>query len=77
MQPESVQSRADFVRFICELQKHYKKWENNDLPSFLEALSAYAADVDGYYMNMELDIDADLPSWRVFADIFKGATMYE
>lgn len=52
-------------------------WENKTLDTFLEALSAYTEDIQGYYDNMEKSVNADEPSWQTFADIFKGATMYE
>lgn len=77
MQPESVTTRADFALYIGEIAKNRKNWENNDLASFLEAFEAYVNDVDGYYLNQKIEIDANQPSWRVFADILRGATMYE
>ncbi|KMU64953.1 hypothetical protein EZBTHKR_0437 [Elizabethkingia anophelis] len=47
------------------------------MPDFLEAFSAYTEDIQGYYNNMKLDINADKPDWSTFADIFKGAKIYE
>lgn len=54
-----------------------KNCENKTLPDFLEVLSAYTKDIQGYYDNMKLDIKADKPNWSAFADIFKGAKIYE
>ena len=48
-----------------------ENWENKTLPDFLEALSAYTEDVQGYYNNIKLDINADKPDWSTFADILK------
>ena len=50
---------------------------NNKLEIFLEAISSYAEDIQGYYDNMKTGVNADVPAWQTFADIFKGATMYE
>jgi hypothetical protein len=76
-----VDSRKDFAAFLKLLHKDFiknpDKWENNSLQKFLEAMSAYTEDVQGYYNNTNQPINADNPQWSVFADIIKGATMYE
>ncbi len=77
MTPETVDSRIELAQFIDHLRHNVQNLESRDLPSFLEALSAYARDVDGYYANAHIDVDADQASWRVFADILKGASIYE
>lgn len=76
-----VTDRQSFIQFLDLLRKDFlenpKSWENKNLSDFLEALSAYTADVQGYYDNMKLHVSADKPSWSTFADIFKGAKIYE
>ena len=76
-----VTDRASFIKFINSLQNEFKAdpkaWENHTLDSFLQALEAYTTDLQGYYDNIHPDINADIPSWRIFADILKGATIYE
>ena len=76
-----VTDRNSFIEFLNLLRQDLLKdpgsWENNNLGSFLDALSAYAKDIQGYYNNMGKPVNADNPTWQVFADIFKGATMYE
>lgn len=76
-----VTDRQTFVQFLDLLREDYfnnpDRWENKTLPDFLEALSAYGEDIQGYYNNMKQDINADKPSWQTFADIFKGAAIYE
>jgi hypothetical protein len=76
-----VTDRQSFIKFIDLLRKNFlenpESLENNTLPDFLESLSAYTADIQGYYDNMKLNINADKPDWSTFADIFKGATIYE
>lgn len=79
-----VTDRKSFEEFVKLLladfyknENNDKAWENNRLDLFLEAMSRYTADLDGYYQNMEPDQNADIPSWKVFADIMKGAVVYE
>ncbi|HEU4789989.1 MAG TPA: hypothetical protein VFS71_09910 [Flavobacterium sp.] len=76
-----VNDRKSFAKFINLLQKNLHEkpeyWENTNLSDFLGALSSYTEDIQGYYNNMEINIDADKPNWKTFADIFMGAKMYE
>jgi hypothetical protein len=76
-----VTDRQSFIRFVDLLRQDFldnsKEWENDTLDRFLEALSAYAEDVQGYYDNMKAGINADEPNWQTFADILRGATIYE
>ena len=76
-----VTNRQTFIEFLDLLRQDFldnqESWENNKMESFLEALSAYASDIQGYYNNTNQNIDADNPSWQTFADIFKGAKIYE
>ena len=76
-----VTDRQTFVEFLDLLRRNFldkpEDWENKTLPDFLEALSSCAEDIQGYYDNMKQDVNADQPNWQTFADIFKGATMYE
>jgi hypothetical protein len=75
-----VTDRQTFTKFLYLLRKDFldnpESWENKTLPDFLEALSAYPEDIQGYYDNTKLDISADKPYWSTFADIFKGAKIY-
>ena len=76
-----VTDRKSFIQFLDLLRQDFLKnpngWENNKLDTFLDALSSYTNDVQGYYENMGQQVDLEKPSWQTFADIFKGATMYE
>jgi hypothetical protein len=40
-------------------------------------MARYADDIQGYYDNMRQPLDADKANWQVFADIFKGSSIYE
>jgi hypothetical protein len=79
----NITTREDFVRFLRFLYHTYlhegSTWENAKLKEFLEALTCYTEDIPTYKKNNEIDIhaDPDNPSWKVFADILIGATLYE
>jgi len=76
-----VTDRQTFIKFIDLLRQDFltnpESWENKNLDNSLEALSAYADDIQGYYDNTKQNINADNPDWQTFADIIKGATIYE
>ena len=76
-----VTDRHTFIKFIESLRndllENPETWENKTLPDFLEGLSEYAKDIQGYYDNLKLNVNADKPEWQTFADIFKGAKIYE
>jgi hypothetical protein len=40
-------------------------------------LAAYTEDIQGYYDNTDANVDAEKAAWSTFADIFKGAKVYE
>ena len=76
-----VTDRQSFIKFLDLLQKdfldNHENWENKTLPDFLEALSAYTQDIQGYYDNTKQNKNADQPEWSTFAELLKGAKIYE
>ena len=76
-----VIDRESFIKFIDLLRQDFidnpESWENKKLDDFLEALSSYTNDIQGYYDNTNRNVNADEPNWQTFADIFKGSTQYE
>lgn len=76
-----MNSRSDLVRFIHalqdELEQHPERWENLDLHTYLGALARFLGDADGYYRNAQIDVDSDVPSWRLFADCLDAAATYD
>jgi len=76
-----VTDRQSFAKFVDllrrDLSDNPSSWENPNLDDFLEALSTYAMDVQGYYDNTKQNVNADDPDWQTFADIFMGAKVYE
>jgi hypothetical protein len=76
-----VTDRKSFIKFIELLHKdlidNNESWENKNLEAFLEAMTRYTGDIQGYYDNTKQHINADEPNWQTFADIFKGSIIYE
>ncbi|MDR2271488.1 MAG: hypothetical protein LBF27_11350 [Sphingobacterium sp.] len=76
-----VKDKQSFIKFLDLLRldflQHPETWENKTLPDFLEALASYAEDIQGYYDNTDANVDAGKAAWSTFADIFKGAKVYE
>ncbi len=76
-----ITTREQFAQFLEELktdlENNPQEWENRNLPDFLEAMSRYVMDIQQYYINTKQNINADQPDWGVFADIFRGAKVYE
>jgi len=79
-QLENVKTRTEFSEFVLALLKDFRdnqaSWENQDLPSFLEAMSAWIEDMDGFYANQGKEIQTDIP-WQIFADILFASRVYE
>lgn len=76
-----ITDRQTFIQFLDILHKDLlnnpEQWENKTLPEFLEALISYAEDLQGYYDNVQQNLNADTPTWLVFADLLRGARIYE
>ena len=76
-----VTDRRTFIEFIDLLRKDLldnpETWENKKLDDFLEAVRFYAEDIQGYYDNSKQNVNADEANWQTFANIFKGASIYE
>ncbi len=74
-------TRTEFISFLKEFKTDFEQnkanWENKTLEDFLESMIAYTRDIQGYYDNMKLNIDADEPTWENFMAILKGASIYE
>jgi hypothetical protein len=83
MTPEdtaNIASRDDLADFIGRMLTDYStsgdQWENQDIPSFLEAFQAWLQASDGYYNNQKIDLSTVNP-WRRIGDAFAAARIYE
>ena len=76
-----IADRQTFIRFLDLLRKDFlenrKEWQNKSIDDFLEAMTRYTEDIQGYYDNTNQNIDANKPSWEIFADILKVSKIYE
>lgn len=74
-------TRIEFIEFLKEFKKDLKlnssNWENKTLEDFLEAMTAYTEDIQGYYDTMKLNIDSNKATWENFKTILQGAAVYE
>ncbi len=74
-------TRIEFINFLKEFKTDFEQnkdnWENKSLEDFLESMIAYTEDIQGYYDNMKLNVNADEPTWENFMTILKGASVYE
>jgi MFS-type transporter involved in bile tolerance (Atg22 family) len=78
---QEIQSREDFSNYVQSLLQDFEKngdtWENNSLSSFLAAIAVYTKGINGYYQSMGIEASAETATWRIFAQILKGASVYE
>ncbi|MGW8768673.1 DUF7660 family protein [Streptomyces sp. NPDC055815] len=75
-----VRTRADLVAYIKQLSQEAEVqtngWENQSLDRYLEALSAWTNDMDGYFINCG-EPAPDRPDWGLIADMLRAACFYE
>lgn len=76
--PNSILTQNDLSKFIYELylesQSDDCQWENQTLPSFLEAMAAWCEDMD--MKNLGIGTQEASP-WQVCAWILSSAAIYE
>ena len=74
-------TRIEFIEFLKEFKTDFDQnkssWENANLSDFLESMIAYTNDIQGYYDNMGMNVNANKPTWENFSQILKGASIYE
>lgn len=77
---QKIETREEFISFLNYLRqdfvKNSKKWENQSLEEYLEAMQGWVSDMDGFYKNQGLVLPTPIP-WKVFANILFAARMYE
>ncbi len=74
-------TKQQFIEFIENLRTDFiqnkEQWENKTIEDYLEAISRYTEDIDGYYKNINQHIDLEKVDWKIFSDILKGSSVYE
>lgn len=75
-----INSKEDFVNFVellvTNLKSNPEEWTNKTLPEYLESISSWTEDMEGYYQNNDMHIPENV-NWKVFANILIAAKMYE
>lgn len=77
---ERLNDKEGFVNYVYGLLDDFRSnqggWENQDLPSFLEAVAAWADDMNSFYASQGRSVPENI-SWKVFAEILTAARFYE
>ena len=77
---ERVASREDFVALVQRLGDDHRfrrhEWENRDLAAFLDAMAAWAADMDAWFAARG-EQAPDGPSWNLLASMLVAAKSYD
>ncbi len=76
MRAEEVETRDDLVRFLLEMSSQVESFQNQELAVFLEAASAWLADMDGYFLNRGEEVPVS-PDWSLVAGVLAAATVYD
>jgi hypothetical protein len=76
--PRDVETREDLARFLSAVLADFRssgeaEWENGTLERFLDGLAAFA----GARVGGAANVDQEVASWRLFAEIVRAATGYE
>jgi len=75
-----INSKEDFINFIellvSNLKNNPEEWTNKSLPEYLESISSWTEDMEGYYQNNDMPVPENI-NWKVFANILIAAKMYE
>lgn len=75
-----INSKEDFINFIellvSNLKNNPEEWTNKSLPEYLESISSWTEDMEGYYQNNDMAVPENI-NWKVFANILIAAKMYE
>jgi hypothetical protein len=77
---KKIQSKQEFEYFMtCLVEDRIKskaEWENNNLDDYLFGLSRFAIDMQGYYNNRGENIDVNIVTWRIVAEMLLAASVY-
>jgi hypothetical protein len=75
-----INSKEDFINFVGllvdDLKNNPDEWENKSLPAYLDAIARWTDDMEGYYLNNNIEMPKDI-NWVVFANILMAAKIYE
>lgn len=75
-----ITSKADLIAFLdlvlADYSENGRAWENQDIPTFIEAFQAWLGSSGNYYKNQKIDM-ASVTPWKEIGDAFATARIYE
>jgi hypothetical protein len=78
---ETINTRQDLAEFIQallrDLETNQQEWGNSQLERYLDALAAWAKDMDGYFRNIHGHPAPEQPTWRLIGRMLMVARIYE
>jgi hypothetical protein len=78
---ENIRSHEDLSRFVRRLEQdlrdHADEWENVTLSQYLEALSAWISDMDGFYQSVRGGALPETPTWAMVGEMLLAGRIYE
>lgn len=76
----AIDTREDLIALLRMLRRDLvenpKRWENDSLEAYLEALEAVLTDWSGRFKNRGEPVP-EAPTWRLIGEILLSATAYE
>ncbi len=81
MDPQNLPTtRIELAQFVRELAQESEgadeAWENTSIRSYLDGMSGWIEDLDGYFQGIGEDVPEN-PSWGLVAMILLAARSYE
>ena len=74
---DSRESLIVFIRLLADdFRDNSEEWENKKLDRYLDALSAWVEDMDGYFRNRGETVPEN-PTWELLGKIFLASKYYE
>ena len=77
---EAIETRKDLARYVLLLRESLLTdadgWENATLERFLEALSSWISDMEGYFKNRGV-AEPDQLDWHLVGQMLYAASIYE
>lgn len=75
-----IVTRHDLARFVRLLGQDHThspdNWAHQDIASYLEAMSAWIEDMDGFFENRGQTVPSQ-PTWKLVGEILLAASVYE
>jgi hypothetical protein len=75
-----IQSKQEFEYFMaCLVEDYFQnkiEWENDNLENYLIGINKFAVDMKGYYENSKQDVDVNIVTWRIVAEMLLAASVY-